>query len=122
MHRHLEQGNKTLLVVIPLLFYQGKTAPYPYSTDWLDCFADQELAKSVYMQSFPLVDITVIPDEEILTHRRVALMELVQKHIRTRDMLELSQEIAALLNQWVLQPELFRGLICYLYCRTRKCF
>lgn len=36
------------------------------------------------------------------------------KHIRTRDMLELSHEIAGLLNQWVLQPELFRGLICYI--------
>ncbi|PAU99243.1 hypothetical protein CBG25_20230 [Arsenophonus sp. ENCA] len=66
------------------------------------------------MQTFPLVDVTVIPDEEIVTHRHVALMELVMKHIRTRDMLELSHEIASLLNQWVLEPELFRGLICYI--------
>ncbi|PAV02819.1 ISNCY family transposase [Arsenophonus sp. ENCA] len=114
MQRHLEQGNDTLPVVIPLLFYQGNTSPYPYSTHWFDCFSDPELAKSVYMQAFPLVDVTVIPDEEIITHRHVALMELVMKHIRTRDMLELSQEIAGLLNQWVLQPELFRGLICYI--------
>ncbi|WGL93945.1 Rpn family recombination-promoting nuclease/putative transposase [Arsenophonus nasoniae] len=114
MQRHLEQGNDTLPVVIPLLFYQGNTSPYPYSTHCLDCFADPELAKSVYTQAFPLVDVTAIPDEEIVTHRHVALMELVMKHIRTRDMLELSQEIASLLNQWVLQPELFRGLICYI--------
>ncbi len=114
MQRHLEQGNDTLPVVIPMLFYQGKTSPYPYSTHWFDCFADPELAKSVYMQAFPLVDVTAIPDEEIVTHRHVALMELVMKHIHTRDMLELSQEIASLLNQWVLQPELFRGLICYI--------
>lgn len=114
MHRHLEQGNKTLPVVIPLLFYQGKTSLYPYSTQWLDCFADPELAKSVYMQAFPLVDITVIPDEEILTHRRVALMELVQKHIRTRDMLEFGQQIADLLNQYAMGPELFKGLIYYI--------
>ncbi len=65
------------------------------------------------MQAFPLVDITVIPDEEILTHRRVALMELVQKHIRTRDMLEFSQQIADLLNQYAMGPELFKGLIYY---------
>ncbi|PAV05380.1 ISNCY family transposase [Arsenophonus sp. ENCA] len=114
MQQHLEQGNDTLPVVIPLLFYQGKTSPYPYSTHWFDCFCDPELAKSVYTQAFPLVDVTVIPDEEIITHRHVALMELVMKHIRTRDMLELSHEIASLLNQWVLQPELFRGLICYI--------
>lgn len=96
------------------LVYKDESAPYPYSTHCLDCFADPELAKSVYMQAFPLVDVTAIPDEEIVTHRHVALMELVMKHIRTRDMLELSQEIATLLNQWVLQPELFRGLICYI--------
>lgn len=114
MHQHLEQGNKTLPVVIPLLFYQGKTSPYPYSTDWFDCFADPELAKSVYTQAFPLVDITAIPDEEIIKHRRVALMELVMKHIRARDMLEFSQEIACLLNQYVIQPELFKGLMYYI--------
>lgn len=114
MQRHLEQGNDTLPMVIPLLFYQGKTSPYPYSTDWLACFADPQLAQSVYMQAFPLVDVTKIPDSEILTHRHVALMELVMKHIRTRDMLELSQDIAGLLNRWVLQPELFKGLIYYI--------
>ncbi len=32
MQRHLEQGNDTLPVVIPLLFYHGTTSPYPYST------------------------------------------------------------------------------------------
>lgn len=114
MHQHLEQGNDTLPVVIPLLFYQGKTSPYPYSTQWLDCFADPELAKSVYTQAFPLVDVTVIPDQEIIKHRRVALMELVMKHIRARDMLEFSQEIAGLLNQYVIQQELFKGLMYYI--------
>ncbi|WGL99928.1 Rpn family recombination-promoting nuclease/putative transposase (plasmid) [Arsenophonus sp. aPb] len=114
MHQHLEQGNDTLPVVIPLLFYQGKTSPYPYSTDWFDCFADPELAKSVYTQAFPLVDVTAIPDEEIIKHRRVALMELVMKHIRARDMLEFSHEIAGLLNQYVIQPELFKGLMYYI--------
>jgi predicted transposase/invertase (TIGR01784 family) len=114
MQRHLEQGNDTLPVVIPLLFYAGKTSPYPYSTRWLDCLDDPELAESVYMQAFPLVDITIIPDEKIAAHRHMALMELVMKHIRTRDMLELAQEIAGLLNQWTLPPELFRGLMWYI--------
>lgn len=117
MHRHLEQGNRQLPVVIPLLFYHGNTSPYPYTTHWLDCFADRKLAESVYTQAFPLVDVTAMDDEEIMTHRRVALMELVQKHIRTRDMLELSQDIAALLNQWQLQPEQFRGLMYYIFER-----
>ncbi|MGG2142559.1 Rpn family recombination-promoting nuclease/putative transposase [Symbiopectobacterium sp. RP] len=114
MQRHLEQGNETLPVVIPLLFYHGTTSPYPYSTQWLDCFADPELAESVYTQAFPLVDITAIPDDEILTHRRVALLELVQKHIRTRDMLELVNELACLLEQWAVPKEQFRGLMYYI--------
>ncbi len=41
MQQHLEQGNETLPVVIPLLFYNGTTSPYTYSTQWLDCFADR---------------------------------------------------------------------------------
>lgn len=36
MQQHLEQGNKQLPVVIPLLFYHGRTSPYPYSpTGWI---------------------------------------------------------------------------------------
>ncbi|VUS82431.1 hypothetical protein SB6421_03740 [Klebsiella huaxiensis] len=38
-----------------------------------------------YLSSpFPLVDITVVPDDEIVQHRRIALLELMQKHIRQR--------------------------------------
>lgn len=114
MHRHLEQGNETLPVIIPLLFYHGKKSPYPYSMHWLDCFADRPLAESVYMQAFPLIDVTIIPDEHILTHRRVALLEIVQKHIRTRDMLELVGELACLLEQWQISQEQCKTLIYYL--------
>ncbi|MGL9723600.1 Rpn family recombination-promoting nuclease/putative transposase [Sodalis sp. (in: enterobacteria)] len=117
MQRHLEQGNDALPVVIPLLFYHGTTSPYPYSTQWLDCFTDPELAESVYRQAFPLVDITAVPDDEILSHRRVALLELVQKHIRTRDMLELAADIARLLNLWAIPKEQFRSLMYYIVGR-----
>lgn len=89
MQRHIDQGHEKLPMVIPLLFYHGRTSPYPYATRRLDCFADPELAESIYMQAFPLIDITAMPDNEILTHRRIALLELVQKNIRARDMIEL---------------------------------
>ncbi|HGJ5856535.1 Rpn family recombination-promoting nuclease/putative transposase [Arsenophonus nasoniae] len=114
MQRHIEQGNNTLPVVIPLLFYHGATSPYPYSTHFLDCFADPELAESVYRQAFPLVDITTIPDSEILTHRRVALLQLVQKHIRTRDMLELAVELATLIEKWQYSKEQCKSLLYYI--------
>ncbi|MGL9723208.1 Rpn family recombination-promoting nuclease/putative transposase [Sodalis sp. (in: enterobacteria)] len=86
-------------------------------TQWLDCFTDPELAESVYRQAFPLVDITAMPDDEILSHRRVALLELVQKHIRTRDMLELAADIARLLNLWAIPKEQFRSLMYYIVGR-----
>lgn len=49
-------------------------------------FDDPALAGLLYNAAFPIVDVTVIPDEQILEHRRVALLELLQKHIRQRDL------------------------------------
>ncbi|MEX0444790.1 Rpn family recombination-promoting nuclease/putative transposase [Xenorhabdus sp. SGI246] len=98
MATHLKKGHTTLPLVIPLLFYHGEIRPYPYSNRWLDCFALPEQAACLYHQSFPLVDVSVLSDEEILTHKSIALLELVQKHIRCRDMLEWVPHLVALLN------------------------
>lgn len=86
MQRHLEQ-HKTLPLVIPVLFYHGERSPYPYSMNWLDCFEDPALAAKIYTKPFPLVDITVVDDNEIMNHRRMAALTLLMKHIRQRDML-----------------------------------
>ncbi len=87
MQRHLDGGHTKLPLVVPMLFYHGATTPYPWSLNWLDCFADPQLASELYISPFPLVDVTVIPDDEIVRHRRVALLELIQKHIRQRDLM-----------------------------------
>ncbi|EEZ4403012.1 TPA: Rpn family recombination-promoting nuclease/putative transposase [Escherichia coli] len=84
-HLKKSPADKTLPLVVPFLFYQGSVCPYPYSMNWLDGFADPALAQQLYTRSFSLVDLSVLSDEEILTHKGVALLELVQKHIRTRD-------------------------------------
>ncbi|AXD74492.1 Rpn family recombination-promoting nuclease/putative transposase [Salmonella enterica] len=75
MHRLLKDENGPLPLVVPLLFYQGKTSPYPLSMSWLDMFALPELARRIYSEPFPLVDITVIPDDDIMQHRQIALLE-----------------------------------------------
>ena len=49
-----------------------------------------------------------------MAHRRVAVLELIQKHIRTRDMLELSNDIALLISQWALPHAQFRSLMFYI--------
>ena len=84
MQRHLEAGHKKLPLVIPVLFYTGKRSPYPYSTRWLDEFDDPILAGTLYSSAFPLVDVTVIPDDEIAGHRSMAALTLLQKHIHQR--------------------------------------
>ncbi|WP_208952121.1 Rpn family recombination-promoting nuclease/putative transposase, partial [Rahnella sp. ChDrAdgB13] len=107
MQRHLDAGHKTLPLVIPVLFYQGKISPYPYPMNWLQEFENTELATQLYSGNFPLVDITVIPDDEIMQHRRMAVLELLQKHIRQRDLTELlDQLVTLLLSGYTTQDQL----------------
>lgn len=97
MQRHLEAGHKKLPLVIPVLFYTGKRTPYPYSTRWFDEFDDPDVAENLYVSAFPLVDVTVIPDDEIMTHRSMAALTLMQKHIHQRDIASLTDRLATLL-------------------------
>ncbi|HGJ5854645.1 Rpn family recombination-promoting nuclease/putative transposase [Arsenophonus nasoniae] len=98
MQKHLEDGNKQLPLVFPILFYCGEQSPHPYSTHWLDCFEDRKLAESIYNNPFKLADVTTLDDGEIMQHKRIALLELLQKHIRKRDMTELLDSIVKLLS------------------------
>ncbi|EBC3893812.1 Rpn family recombination-promoting nuclease/putative transposase [Salmonella enterica subsp. enterica] len=96
MQRHLDV-HKKLPLVIPVLFYAGKRTPYPFSMNWLEAFDDPEMATALYCQDFPLVDITRVPDNEILQHRRVALMEFLLKNVIRRDLMELTDTLTELL-------------------------
>ena len=115
MQQHLEAGHTQLPLVIPILFYQGQTSPYPYSLNWLDGFADPNLAQSLYSEAFPLVDITVIPDDDIMQHKRIALLELLQKHIRQRDLVRLINQVAALLLEGYTSEKQVRTLLHYMF-------
>ena len=114
MQRHLDNGHKTLPLVIPILFYHGVATPYPWSLSWLDMFADPALAKQLYTGSFPLVDITVVSDDEIVQHRRVALLELMQKHIRQRDLLGIVEHLTAILLNGYANDRQLKTLFNYL--------
>lgn len=93
MQRHLDKGHTQLPLVIPLLFYHGRVSPRPYPMCWLAGFADPDIARRVYGEDFPLIDITSTPDDEIMRHRRVAMLELLQKHIRQRDLMDLHEQL-----------------------------
>ncbi len=94
--RHLDDhpNDKTLPLIFPMTFYHGRTSPYPYSTDLLDCFEAPYLAKKVLQQPFHLIDVTTIPDEELTQHQRAALFQLAQKYIFHNDLLPILQQFA----------------------------
>lgn len=114
MQRHLEAGHKTLPLVIPILFYHGSESPYPYSMRWLDEFAQPDIAHKLYSGTFPLADITVIPDNEIMQHRRIAILELLQKHIRLRDLAELMEQLVTLLPMGYTTHDQLKTLLNYM--------
>ena len=114
MQRHLDADNEQLPLVVPLLFYHGQVTPYPYSMRWLDEFGDPELAQQLYTNDFPLVDVTVIPDDEIMQHRRMAILELLQKHVRQRDLAELLEQLVTLLLAGYTTNEQLVSLMNYM--------
>ena len=76
-----------LPVIVPLLLYTGKRSPYPYSLELVDCFADKALAKTNLYKPAYLIDLSQMSDDEIKQHGQVALLEMVQKHIHARDLM-----------------------------------
>ncbi|AER31019.1 MULTISPECIES: Rpn family recombination-promoting nuclease/putative transposase [Pantoea] len=114
MQRHLDAGHKKLPLVIPILFYSGKRSPYPYSTRWLDEFSIPAFASRLYSNAFPLVDVTVIPDEEIVGHRSMAALTLLQKHIHQRDLAELIDKLASVTLADYLSSSQVISLVSYL--------
>lgn len=114
MQRHLDKGHRQLPLVIPLLFYHGRTSPYPHSTRWLDDFLQPEVAERLYSQNFPLIDVTEIPDDQLIQHRRVAMLELLQKHIRQRDMMDISEQLVRILSLGYTTRRQFKTLLNYM--------
>ncbi|EBP7238172.1 Rpn family recombination-promoting nuclease/putative transposase, partial [Salmonella enterica] len=114
MDAHLKKGNDTLPVVVPLLFYQGTVRPYPYSTDWMDCFYVPALAREVYSRPWPLVDVSVMEDSDLQSHRRMALLELVQRDIRHRDAASLLRDVVQLIRLAGNTREQVEAVLCYI--------
>ena len=113
MQQHLARGNKKLPAVIPMLFYHGKGL-YPYSLRLIDCFDDPEFAKEHFFDDPLAVDLNLMSDEEIYKHKKLAFLEIVQKHIFSRDLDYIADHISKLVK--ITQPEhdLFNSLVYYM--------
>lgn len=105
---------KGLPVIIPLLLYTGKKSPYPYSLAFADCFEDPDFAKKVLNQQVHLIDLSMTSDDEIKNHGQAALLEMVQKHIYDRDVLNLAHEIVEILRFQEVSRDLFTDLLQYI--------
>jgi predicted transposase/invertase (TIGR01784 family) len=113
MQRHLDAGHKTLPLVVPMLLSR-RDQSLSFSLNWLDEFADPQMAKTLYACPFPLIDVTVMPDDEIVQHRRVALLELMQKHIRQRDLSGITESLATLVMLGYTNRRQLRVLFHYM--------
>ncbi|QNU74045.1 Rpn family recombination-promoting nuclease/putative transposase (plasmid) [Klebsiella pneumoniae] len=102
MQKHLDAGHEQLPLVIPLLFSHGRGSPWPWTLNWTELFASPETARKLYTGDFPLIDVGAIDDDEIMKHRRMALLELMLKHAQTRDLAELTEHLVTVMN-WMLQ-------------------
>lgn len=86
MDKHLkETKGSELPLVFPLVLYNGTRTPYPHSSELADLFIDREVYQKLPLGNFKLLDLTITDDNELLQHRKAALMEMVTKHIRAKE-------------------------------------
>jgi predicted transposase/invertase (TIGR01784 family) len=121
--KHLENNNykKSIVklpLVIPLVFYNGKRSPYPYACDINESFADKNLYQKIPLGTFKLIDLTVKTDSELLKHGKLAMLEVVEKHINMR---EFAIDIMAIAKSFAVGYEnlisetLVNATLSYLY-------
>lgn len=60
------------------------------------------------------MDITVIPDEDIMRHRSMAALTLIQKHIRQRDLTRFLNKLAGLLTRNHISGQQVIALVNYM--------
>lgn len=113
MRYHLKQGNKKLPIVVPLLMYAGKKSPYSGPLELTQCFDNPDLAQDIMFKALKLIDLTVIPDEQIKTHKSMAMLEIAQKHIFEREAKKLAELLTAVAKYTKIDHTLFTDVLEY---------
>jgi predicted transposase/invertase (TIGR01784 family) len=84
MRQHLEEGHKTLPLVVNVCLYNG-SQPYQGPTTLIELFAHPELAKQYLAEGYYLVDLRSDSIEKIQRDKKAALAELLLKQGKYRD-------------------------------------
>lgn len=95
MRRDINNGKKSLPVVIPLVLYNGKVK-YPFDKDIFTLFADKKqinLAKKCLCKPFNLIDLNEISDKELMGDNWSNVMILLMKHIYSRDLIDVVESL-----------------------------
>ncbi|WP_341764351.1 Rpn family recombination-promoting nuclease/putative transposase [Candidatus Tisiphia endosymbiont of Beris chalybata] len=108
--RHLTQhpNTKTLPLVYPLIFYNG-TRKYNAPLNLWKLFENSQLARSIWINDYQLVNVHDIPDSEFRERIWSGILEFFMKHIHERNLLKRWQEIQDIL------PEFTKLTIGYSY-------
>lgn len=99
---------KTLPLIYPMIFFNGQEK-YNVARNLWDLFANNKLARELWINDYQLVNVHEIPDEEFKQRIWSGILEFFLKHIHERELLKRWQEISDIL------PELTKITIGYDY-------
>ena len=124
MQQHHDKYPKEALpLVFPLVIYNGTKSPYPYPTTLKELFNEPELFNHVGLGNFMLNDLTILEDDAIIQHKKVALLEMLAKHIRDRDFIEAINYIVKafkVAQAQQMEHSLIQGAMYYLLSGREK--
>lgn len=107
--------SKTLPLIYPLIFFNGQKQYNAPRSLW-DLFANDKLAREIWINNYKLVNVNEIPDSEFKTRVWSGILEFFLKHINERELLKRWQEISDVL------PELAKVSIGYNYIEMILCY
>ncbi len=120
LQKHIDKYPDDVLklpIVVPLVFYHGEKSPYPYPCDIADMFANKDLYRKAPLGSFGLIDLTIKEDNELLKHKKLALLEIALKSSKHRDftnMVRVLVDALQIAHAENINDALIDGFISYL--------
>jgi recombination-promoting nuclease RpnB len=90
---HFQNVEAEIPPITTLVIYNGEDSPYPHPINFLEMLEKNKVAKELLFNGTQLVDLTVLSDEEITQHDKIALMEFVLKHGRDHNLDKLLQKL-----------------------------
>jgi len=97
MRQHLEEGHKTLPLIVNICLYNG-LQPYQGPVTLLELFAHPDIAKQYLVEGYHLVDLRSDSIEKIEQDKKAALAGLVLKQGKFRDFCQWIDRYEALLS------------------------